>query len=228
MCWLENFLIATIKKQPQRTLLNCRTAFEMWTRLTSQHLQCAAENKHLLQKQFFDYKYKPDHDIMSHITAVECMANTLSDLDAPVSDLQVMTKITCTLPPSYRHFISAWDNVAEADKTIALLTSRLLKEECMTKMYNNGDPDPSDTAFFSLNFSQQNRLSSNGSSRRGARGASRGRGGMRGGFNQRMQSNQPRDGPAPKRPRVECHYCTKPGHTIAVSKKTKRRRRRIE
>ncbi len=223
----RNFLIATIEKKPQRTLLNCRTAFEMWTRLTSQHLQCAAENKHLLQKQFFDYKYKPgihkitilhlplynygnilfisDHDIMSHITAVECMANTLSDLDAPVSDLQVMTKITCTLPPSYRHFISAWDNVAEADKTIALLTSRLLKEECMTKMYNNGDPDPSDTAFFSLNFSQQNRLSSNGSSRRGARGASRGRGGMRGGFNQRMQSNQPRDGPAPKRPRVECH-----------------------
>ena len=36
-----------------------KTAFEMWTRLTSQHLQCAAENKHLLQKQFFDYKYKP-------------------------------------------------------------------------------------------------------------------------------------------------------------------------
>ena len=156
---------------------------------------------------------------MSHITAVECMANTLSDLDAPVSDLQVMTKITCTLPPSYRHFISAWDNVAEADKTIALLTSRLLKEECMTKMYNNGDPDPSDTDFFSSNFPQQNRFSSNGSSRRGARGASRGRGGIRGGFNQRMQSNQPRDGPAPKRPRVECHYCTKPGHTIAVCRK---------
>jgi hypothetical protein len=78
---------------------------------------------------------------MSHITAVEFMANTLSDLDPPVSDLQVMTKITCTLPPSYRHFISAWDNVAEADKTITLLTSRLLKE--VTKMYNNGDPDPS-------------------------------------------------------------------------------------
>jgi hypothetical protein len=55
----RNFPIATIEKQPQRTLLNCKAAFEMWTRLTSQHLQCAAENKHLLQKQFFDYKYKP-------------------------------------------------------------------------------------------------------------------------------------------------------------------------
>lgn len=60
----RNFLIATIEKQPQRTLLNCKTAFEMWTRLTSQHLQCAAENKHLLQKQFFEYKYKPGiHEI---------------------------------------------------------------------------------------------------------------------------------------------------------------------
>ncbi len=48
------------------------------------------------------------------------------------------------------------------------------------------------------------------------------RGGMRGGFAQRMQFNQHRDGPAPKRPKVEFHYCTKPGHTIAVRRKRQR------
>lgn len=158
---------------------------------------------------------------MTHITAVECMANTLSDLDEPVSDLQVMTKITCTLPSSYNHFISASDKVPQADKNITLFTSRLLKEECMTKMYNNREPDPSDTAFFSSNFPQQNRFSSTGFSRRRVRGGSRGRGG----FNQRFQFNQTRGGSPPKRREVEKKTRS---YNSSLSEATKGRRKCTE
>lgn len=97
-----------------------------------------------------------------------------------------MTKIICTLPPSFRHFISTWDNVPEPKKMIALLNSRLLKEESMTKMFSNGEPDATDAAFFARN-THPHGSSSRGAYRGENRGGNRGgcssgyRGGYRGG-----------------------------------------------
>ncbi len=102
-------------------------------RISAQHLRNAVENQHVLQQKYFEYQFQPDHDIMTHITEIETMASQLQDVEAPVSEIQIMTKIICTLPPSYRSFTKAWDSVPAAEKTIALLTSRLLKEETMAK-----------------------------------------------------------------------------------------------
>lgn len=68
------YLVSTIEQQCQRTLVNCKTAHEMWTRLSSQHQQNASENKHLLQQKFFEFKYAEGEDIVSHITSIETMA----------------------------------------------------------------------------------------------------------------------------------------------------------
>ena len=89
----RNYLVLTIESQQQRSLINCRTANEMWTRLSAQHLRNAVENQHVLQQKFFEYQYQLDDDIMTHITEVETMASQLSDVEAPVSDIQIMTKI---------------------------------------------------------------------------------------------------------------------------------------
>jgi hypothetical protein len=129
----RNYLVATIETQQQRALVNCNTAHEMWMRISAQHLRNAVENQHVLQQKYFEYQFQPDHDIMTHITEIETMASQLQDVEAPVSEIQIMTKIICTLPPSYRSFTKAWDSVPAAEKTIALLTSRLLKEETMAK-----------------------------------------------------------------------------------------------
>ena len=79
----RNYLVATIEHQQQRTLINCRSAHDMWNRLSAQHLQDAAENQHALQHRFYEYQYQPGHDIMSHITEIETMASRLSDVGAP-------------------------------------------------------------------------------------------------------------------------------------------------
>lgn len=42
----------------QKALLNCKTANEMWTRLTTQYLQRAADNKHLLHREFITLRYE--------------------------------------------------------------------------------------------------------------------------------------------------------------------------
>ena len=63
-----------------------------------------------------------------------------------------MTKILVTLPPSYRHFLSVWDNASTKSRNIQTLTQRLLKEENVTNIYNNGQADATDLAFFTNNF----------------------------------------------------------------------------
>ena len=70
--------------------------------------------------------------MMSFISSVQQMAAQLTDLQLPISELQVISKVLMSLPANYLHFVSAWDSVPAAEKTITLLISRLLKEEKMT------------------------------------------------------------------------------------------------
>ncbi len=208
----RNYLVATIEPQQQRTLINCRTAFEMWTRLSAQHLQNAAENQHVLQHRFYEYQYQPNHDVMSHITEIETLASQLSDVGAPMTDIQIMTKIICTLPPSYRNFATIWDSVPVNERTMSLLTSRLLKEESNTLRWSRGQQDAADTSFFAQNY--PNTYAPSPRESRGGR-ASRGRG-------DRGRGGHHRNGSARYRPYVKCTYCDKDWHTHEECRKRKR------
>ncbi len=66
--------------------------------------------------------YVQGNDVMSHVREMtnetrererKTMAPNLEGLEAGVSDLQIMTKIICTLPPSFHHFVSSWDNLQD-------------------------------------------------------------------------------------------------------------------
>jgi hypothetical protein len=41
---------------------------------------------------------------------------------------QIITKVLCTLPPSFKSVILAWEKVKDPKKKLPLLTTRLLKE----------------------------------------------------------------------------------------------------
>ena len=188
------YIVATIEEQTQRTLINCKSSQEMWARLTAQHEQSASENKYFLQQRFFEYSYQQGHDVLSHITAVEAMSNQLNDLGAPVSELQIITKILCTLPPSFRSVVSAWDNLDESKKKLSLLTSRLLKEESLNKVYDSNE-NPADTAFFAK------RLPSSAPNPSSNPATSSGKGNGEG-FSSRYKGKNPRF----------CNFCKRPGH----------------
>jgi hypothetical protein len=83
----------------------------------------------MLQQRFFELRMKPDSDVADHISNVALMANQLCDPGEPVSEHAVMTKILCTLPPSFRHLASTWDNVPTNQKNLKSFTLRLLKEK---------------------------------------------------------------------------------------------------
>ncbi len=103
----------------------------------------------LLKQQFFQLKFNSGQEVMQHITAIESLAKKLKDLGEPVPEIDIVNKIICTLPPSFRNFLSVWDSLHKDEKTVSLLTTRILKEERTNKRYNNGRSDPADEAFFS-------------------------------------------------------------------------------
>ena len=150
----QTFICSTIDQQPLKPIMNCRTAADMWNRLLTQHEQKARENRHFLQEKFFSYTFDKSNDVMSHISTIESLAARLNDIGVAVDDQQIITKIICTLPPSFRHAVSVWDSVPENEKTIALLTARLLKEETMNKLY--GTTEVLDSAFYAKRDGNQN------------------------------------------------------------------------
>ena len=82
---------------------------------------------------------------MDHITAIETIAAQLSDIGSERTEAEIITKIICTLPPSFRSVRSAWENVDDSKKTLQLLTTRLLKEESYNQEFEGVH---SDAAFF--------------------------------------------------------------------------------
>ena len=169
----------------------------MWTRLSSQHLQNSIHDQHAQQTRFFDLKFKPENDMLTHLTEIESIAKHLRDIGAPLTPLQVMTKVFSSLPPSYRNFISAWDSVPIVERSMATLTQRLLKEEAMNKQW--GITETMDNAFFSPPTHNTNHGAT--SQERGSTSQERGRG------------SRGRRGAGHKRPRVVCHYCGIAFHT---------------
>ena len=122
-------LMTTISPREQQAFVNCRSAFAIWTKLAAQHMQNASASTHVLQANFFHYQYVKGHTIMQHITAIEGMAQQLDDLNQSMSLSQIMTKIVSTLPSSYRHFMTVWDNLAETNKTMPNLITKLMNEQ---------------------------------------------------------------------------------------------------
>jgi hypothetical protein len=110
----RNFIVFTMESQQARSMMTCKSAKEMWTRLTDQYEQVASENKHFLRQRFYQYEFNKEHDIAAHITMIESMANQLNDMGVSVDEIDIVTKIIVTLPPSYKHIVSVWDNMDDS------------------------------------------------------------------------------------------------------------------
>jgi hypothetical protein len=78
---------------------------------------------------------------MSHISAIETIAEQLRNMGEPQTRLQICTKIIYTLPEHLRGFISVWESLSEEEQTIPLLTAKILNEESKNAMFKPQDLD---------------------------------------------------------------------------------------
>jgi hypothetical protein len=75
------------------------------------------------------------------------MAMLLVDLDNPLSTTMIISKIICSLPPSYNSIVAAWSNVPAKQQIVDYFEEKLLLHEGL--MHNQGiQEDTADQAFF--------------------------------------------------------------------------------
>lgn len=175
--------MTTINSKEQQAFVNCRSANAIWTKLAAQHMQNASASTHVLQATFFHYQYVASHNLMQHITAIEGMAQQLEDLGQPMNQSQIMTKIVSTLPPTYRNFMTVWDNLGPTEKTMPQLITKLMNEQ-----HRNVNPNENlATSKQAEAFVSQSRTKPR--------------------YNERVRERHDN-----KRPRHECTYCGKSNH----------------
>ena len=120
-------LITRMEPIPLTHIMNCTTSREMWKKLQSVYERESNVSVHLLYQQFYSLKF--EDNMNTYLTAVNNLVATLRQRGEELPKKMVMTKIIMTLPDAYKHFISAWESVSEAEQTLEKLTSRLLIEE---------------------------------------------------------------------------------------------------
>ena len=110
-------------------ILTCKSARAMWLKLECYHSQQSTLNKTQLLQDFHTFAYDDNDTVATNIARLEHLALTLANAGEVISGPLQIAKLLFTLPSRFDHLRSAWDNLAEADKTLDLLTTRLLTEE---------------------------------------------------------------------------------------------------
>lgn len=183
----QGLIITLIEDRIISYLLNCKTSYEMWNKLCSLFEQQSNVGNYLLQKQFFEYQFK-NRGLGTHISDLEILVAKLKAQKESISDTMLMTKILSSLPPEYKHFVSAWESVSEEQRTLSNLTSRLFIEE--GRMKENE----------SLNVNNVNAFTSKRMNRYSKQ-------------KEKYQQSNTFQKPANKK--FPCHFCGRIGHFIA-------------
>lgn len=131
----QGILISSVDNLIIRHLMCCKEAFGMWEKLNSVHDLQSEVSIHLLQQQFYEVKKSPEDTIELHIAKIEELAERLRNLGEPLSEKMVITKILMALPPTFSHFVSAWESYDESKRNLKNLTNRLVLEQ--SRMNNN-------------------------------------------------------------------------------------------
>ncbi|XP_023210363.1 uncharacterized protein LOC111613247 [Centruroides sculpturatus] len=125
---VQDVIVSLVEDRVLSHLISCKTASEMWKKLTSLFEPKSSIGKYLLQKEFFDYEFQAK-GLGMHISDLENIVAKLKAQDDEISETMLMTKIISSLPPEYAHFVTAWESVVEKEHALHNLTSRLLLEE---------------------------------------------------------------------------------------------------
>ncbi|KAI9551303.1 hypothetical protein GHT06_002503 [Daphnia sinensis] len=111
----------------------------MYQRVRNQHARSASDNKLILLRQLTENRFKTGHNVTMHVTALEVLWLRLLDIGEQIPESQVISKILSTLPASFGHFYTKWNNSPDRGKTVKLLLSKLQEEEAIAELDQNSN-----------------------------------------------------------------------------------------
>jgi hypothetical protein len=98
---------------------------------------------------------KEGDNIAAHVSKVENVPHRLCDLGEVVPDFMQITKVLCSLVPSYTVVRCAWDNLPKDQQTMHALIVQLLKHDSTIKLQNGNRVPEGDDAYFSSSGSSE-------------------------------------------------------------------------
>jgi hypothetical protein len=129
-------LVPLLGKKQCSHIYNCSTAKELWDKLAAIHSDASNLNKQNTPSRFFNFKIKNGDSVVEAFTEIEELSRCLYEMDVPMDESMVVTKIVSSLPDKLHAFKKAWDSVPEASPTILMLMERLSKEELESKQFH--------------------------------------------------------------------------------------------
>ncbi|KAJ1525521.1 hypothetical protein ONE63_010329 [Megalurothrips usitatus] len=133
--WLENdaqasvLIMTTCAPNVKQHLLTCNTSNEMYDKLKQIYEKDNEHQRCSLMEKLYAYVWDPTKNAMENVSSVQNLAYQLNCLDQPVNETAVITKITHILPEKYSNFVSAWNLLPAAEKSLNNLLASLQQEE---------------------------------------------------------------------------------------------------
>ena len=117
---------------------------DKWQRLNDIHQSSSVNMVQSLYSEFFSLKPDKDIDMATYISRLMSIKVQLDQQDHKLKDDLIIGNILEKLPSQYATFVVSWQATAQAERTLANLTNRLLREEArITGDSNNADSSPS-------------------------------------------------------------------------------------
>lgn len=137
----RKIVLTTVCQNLKIHLLSCTSAKEMFEVLDKTLNRDTAQNKNSLIGQFHAYKFDSSKSIIDNAMALQNLAFRLKQVNEPISDNLIISKILSILPQHLRFFATAWESTSQADRTISNLIARLQDEQSAPT------EEPNSTAF---------------------------------------------------------------------------------
>ena len=103
----RKLIVTTVERKPLDLLLNCTTAKEMWTKLSSVYDLKSDENLSLVQKQFFELKWDCSESVAHNLSKLEQLAMKMKSLGGEIPNSMILTRALSVLPQKFNHFHNA-------------------------------------------------------------------------------------------------------------------------
>jgi len=129
-------LLLALDNKHVKLVLHCKTAYEIWSKLTQIHEKKSQASKLMMQQEFFLLKMRFNESVEDYISRAEYLHGQLQDVGiTSIDEATLVSKIVNGLPKRFVTFISSWSRVDASKYTLAELLPRLMAEEQLLEHY---------------------------------------------------------------------------------------------
>lgn len=134
--FVKAFLLASLGADQVRSVMQCKTSKEIWSKLSSLHEQKSASSRLQLQREFSNLQMGEGESLNQYIGRAEGLQAQLVDIGVMhIDEATLCCQIVCGLPDSYRAFMSTWTNLDPEKQVLSELVARLNAEGQLVKRF---------------------------------------------------------------------------------------------